>query len=819
MSRRAGVPRPPPGIRLTESPLRQGPFLIGLALVTGATLALEVLDTRLLSVVTWYSLAFLVIAMGLFGLTAGAVRVYLHVEEFSGPRLAPALSRAAFWFALAVPASYVLLLVIPLTTAPVATTIVLFLIFAAALALPFYPAGIVVAAAVTRSPFPVGRVYAVDLIGAALGAPLVALLLRSLDAGTAILGLGVLGALASIAFARAGDDRPAARRGAAALAGLLILCVANGSTRSGLVPLWCKGRTDILGIVEQESWNTHSRIQVTGEFPQPAMFWGLGAKCTVPQVLQRIIQIDGHAATPLYRTDGTFEDLRFLECDVSNAVNLLRPAGPLAVIGVGGSRDIQAALLAGHTPVVGIELNDRILEILRGPMGEPTGITHHPGVQLVHDDARSWFARSTSRFQVIQASLIDTWAATGAGAHALGENGLYTLEAWKMFLAHLEPGGIFTVTRWNTAESARMVVMAATALLESGVVEPERHLAMLTAGTVSTLLVSRDPLTPADEARLDQIADERGFLVAFRPGQPPGAGGMADVLAARSRAEIDQIALLPLVDLRPATDDRPFFFNMLRLASFWSRTPEIAEGTLEGNLLATRTLGLAFLSSLVLVLGAIVFPLYQRAEPKDRLSPALGAGIAYFFAIGVGFMLAEIALLQRLSLILGHPIYSLIVVLAGLIASAGAGSLISDRLPLFRPPWCYVYPIAIAVLLGVAAFAWPEFAGRIAPAPLGTRIAAAAAVTAMLGFFMGWAFPAGMRMVRDASEEETPWFWGMNGIGSVLASSVAILIAHEAGLRALTLVAAACYALLLPIIARLVSRPPGSGTVPQRPRD
>ena len=153
----------------------QGWFLAGLALVTSCLLALEVLDTRLLSVLTWYSLAFLVIAMGLFGLTAGAVHVYLNPERWTLERLSRSLARDSLLLAVAIPASYVALLVMPLRVEPVATTVVLFIVFAGAIALPFYPAGRVVAAALTRSPFPVGRVYAVDLGGAALGAPLVPL--------------------------------------------------------------------------------------------------------------------------------------------------------------------------------------------------------------------------------------------------------------------------------------------------------------------------------------------------------------------------------------------------------------------------------------------------------------------------------------------------------------------------------------------------------------------------------------------------------------------------------------------------------------------
>jgi predicted membrane-bound spermidine synthase len=780
-----------------HGPLRQGPFLIGLLLVTASTLALEVLDTRLLSVVTWYSLAFFVIAMGLCGLTAGAVHVYLAAEAFTAERLARSLSRAALLFGLAVPLSYGLLLIVPLRAEPVATTAFLFLFFSAALALPFYPAGIVVAAAITRSPFPIGRVYAVDLAGAALGAPLVPLVLEVVDGGTAILGCGVGACAAAVAFARAGADRVTRRNAWLGLGALGAVTLANASSDRGLVPLWTKERPEVYAHVEQDLWNSHSRVVVYKEADVPAMFWGLGSRCVAPVVRQRTLVIDGHAATPLYHTGGDLERLRFLECDVTNLANLVRPGGAAAIIGVGGSRDIQAALLAGRSPVVGIELNGRMLEVLEGPLGVPTGVPGHPDVRLVHDDARSWLSRTDQRFRLIQASLIDTWAATGAGAHALGENGLYTLEAWQAFLEHLTPDGVFTVSRWATIETPRMIALASAALLGVGAEQPREHVALVSAGLLTTLLVTRDPMTPDDEAAIRRVAEERGFTVVALPSTGSTAEGINRALAAGSVRELDAMGLQELLDFRPPTDDRPFFFNVLRLRSLWNPLPAVAAGTLEGNLLATRTLGLAFLASVVLAALAIAGPLLARARPRRRAGSHLAAGLLYFGLIGVGFLLAEIALLQRLSLVLGHPIYSLIVVLSSLVAAAGVGSFVSDRLPLDRRPAVFLYPALIALLLASAALLWPRLTAAVAAAGLAERIAFSVAVTSVLGAAMGLAFPAGMRLARRTLDEETPWLWGMNGIGSVVASSTAILIALEAGLTVLMLAAAACYAALL----------------------
>ena len=764
-------------------------------------LALEVLDTRLLSVVTWYSLAFLVIAMGLFGLTAGAVKVYLAGEQFAPEALSRELSRGCRLLALSIPVSLLFLLLIPLRAEPVATTVGLFVVFAAAIALPFYPAGIVVAAALTRSPFPIGRVYAADLLGAALGAPLVPLLLLILDGSSAILALSVLAALASVCFAHAGGDRVQLRRGAVIGAALFLFCALNAASGRGLVPLWAKGLPELRDQVELELWNSHSRVQVHKALRAPAVLWGGGSSCAVPLVLERDVVIDGHAATPIYAEP--LSSLGFLKCDVVNLAHELRPHGPAAVIGVGGSRDIQSALLTGHAPVVGIELNGRLLEILRGPFGRATGVVDHPDVTLIHDEARSFLARTDQRFSVIQASLIDTWAATGAGAHALGENGLYTLEAWRIFLDRLEPGGLFTVSRWSTVETARLTALGAGAVLARGGARPRDHIVLAASGLVSALIVGKDPLTLDDVKRVREVAKARGFQLIASPDTHSTAQRLERVLDARSLAELDKILLLPELDLRPPTDDRPFFFNVIRLRALLKPLPDVTQGAIEGNLLATRTLGLALFASLILVAIGIGLPLVSRARPAGRSSKSLWAALAYFAAIGIGFMLAEIALLQRLTLVLGHPSYSLMVVLASLIGAAGIGSLVSDRLPLTRAPYCFLFPIALVIVLGALALGWDSLAPRFAAAPTASRIGFAVAISAIAGLPLGFAFPTGLRLCRTLHADELPWLWGINGAGSVLASSLAIAIALKFGLRALTLTAAACYVLLLPAIALL----------------
>jgi hypothetical protein len=796
-----------PLVEHSSNKIQQPPFLLGVFLVTASSLALEVLYTRLLSVLTWYSLAFLVIAMGMFGLTAGAVWVYLEANSDPEKNLGNRLAHDCLRLAMAIPISYGLLLVVPLRVEPVLTTVFLFVVFAILLALPFVLVGRIVALALTRSPFPLGRVYAFDLAGAALGAPCVPWMLEHLGAGTAILSLSVVSAFAAFVFAASGKQI-AQQRHCLMVGGIMLaLCMVNNYSPRGLVPLWVKGRAEHRADVAHEAWNSHSRIQVSALQKQTASLWGPGNKCKIPTIEQHTLMIDADAATPLYHVHSNLKELEFLSCDVTNIAHFLRPNGPMAIIGVGGSRDIQSALLFHHKPIVGIEVNERMLQVLRGPLGRDTGVPRHPDVRLVHAEARSYLTRSTESFQLIQASLIDTWAATGAGAHALSENGLYTLEGWRIFLNRLQPDGIITFSRWSSVETLRLLSLASAALLDRKVAHPREHLALVKGGNVTTLLLSPSPLSAKDIKVLRAVADNKGFHVMLAPDTPVGTSPIDKILDAPSRSVLDSVSMTKDYDFRPPTDEKPFFFNVVRLGAFARSLPSQNAGTIEGNRMATAALMLSLFASLLLSLSAIVYPLYRRAKPQGRHSRQLGLALSYFALIGVGFMLAEIGLMQRLSLLLGHPNLSLIVVLSSLVGAAGVGSLLSDRLPLHRTPWTWLLPVALASLLVAISWAIPALAPRFYSSSLAIRVGLAVAINASLGFGLGMAFPMGMRIVSHHFPEESPWFWGVNGVGSVLASSLAMVIATTWGLRWLFLSSAACYLLLVPIVLMLQPKP------------
>ncbi|MBM3487223.1 MAG: hypothetical protein FJX67_11430 [Alphaproteobacteria bacterium] len=810
-------------------------FYAGVFVITAATLMLQVIQTRILSVVTWYHLAFFVISIAMFGLTAGAVWVYLRRERFGERTLSADLAYFTTLFAVAL----VVALGVQMTLTPMehlsGTSVVTWFVLAVCLATPFFFSGVVVSLALTRSPYPVGRIYGVDLVGAAVGCLGVLAVLELTDGPSAVLWTAALAMVAAILFDRARvgggvpTDLPLARvlsHRVPLLAAIAAVAFVNGLSLDTLKPVSVKG------IVEShpdhgqpifERWNSFSRIAVYNRGEKSPELWGPSSAYdpTRWRIEQRWLNIDGDAATFSYRFAGDLEKLGFLRYDVTTFAYHLPDRKRSAVIGVGSGRDILSARLFGVPDITGVEINPTFIHLLKDVprQAEFAGIDRLDGVRLVVDEARSWFARTDDRFDLIQMSLIDTWAATGAGAFSLSENGLYTVEAWGIFLDRLTPDGVYTVSRWfspdRREEMGRVFALAMAALFDRGITEPRRHMFVVTAGRIVTLVMSRAPLRPEDVAALERAAAEYRFTVQLSPSQLPADPLLRAIAETRDRAGLDRVTAGQVIDLTPATDERPFFFNMLSLRNVAQIIASDALGVVSGNLRATITLFVLFLLSVALVLATIVVPL--RPAIRDVGTRLAFGGTVYFFLIGVGFMAVEIALIQRLSVFLGHPIYALSIVLFSIIVTTGAGSLLSDRMPLDSPARIAGW----ATVLGAYVLTLPTWLPDVLlaqeSAPILVRALVCVGVVVPAGLLMGFGFPTGMRLISAVDRRPTPWFWGINGAAGVLASSLAVACSIAWGISTTLMIGGLCYLLLIP--AALAIGAPQARLATARPPD
>lgn len=795
-------------------------FYAGVFLVTACTLMFQLAETRILSVILWYHLAFFAISMAMSGLTLGAVWVYYHQERY-----AASLSYYLAYFSTAFGASMVFSLVgqllLPVTVSLSLTAFLAWLLLAVFLALPYVFSGITVSLALTQSPFPVSRVYGVDMVGAAVGCLAVVGLLSLTDGPSAVLWLGVLAMAAGGLFARSQlggvpkEPPPAAawlgRRLRLALP-LAAFGLVNSLTPYGLQPMVVKDglerRNPFKSVVEK--WNYFSRITVVPVEDNDPLLWGPSPK--LPHGLKvdrRMLRSDGFADAQMFRFSGRPEEMSFLQFDVVNLVYFLPERPRVAVVGAGGGRDVLSAWVFGRRDITGLELNPILVGLVtqHPEISRFAGLANLPGVRFLAAEARNYFIRHQEAFDLIQMSLAGDEQANAAGGFTMTENGLYTVEAWRTFLSRLTPGGVFSVSRWynpgEVDEFSRLLSLAVATLLERGVKDPREHLFAVSAGKMATLLIAASPWTAPDLAALERAVTDYDYRLLLHPQHSPASRQWESILGATSRQSLEKVSHTFLLDIRPPTDDRPFFFNHLPFHRPGAWLPLARQtkprGALVGNFMAAFTLLLILAISVLLVTLTIIVPL--RPAVREVSPRLIAGGTAYFLLIGVGFMMVEIGLFQRLGVFLGHPFHGLSLVLFSLIFTTGVGSLLSGGLPLPRPRWLVFWALLTAAYLGTLPWWLPGVLARAESAPLFWRGVLCVAVIAPAGLLMGCGFPTGMRLVMQQDPRPTPWFWGINGAAGVLAAGAAAILGLAWGVSLTLTVGALCYAALIPAAA------------------
>ena len=797
------------------------PFLTGLFLICMCVLMLQIMETRLLSVMAWYYLAFFAISMAMFGMTAGSLLVYFKSDWFPPARLFEHLSWLSVAFGIAVVLSGLsITTTVLLTEAPPLMLMLIWLKLILIIVPPYLFAGMAISLALTRSPWPVGIVYGVDLVGAATGCIVVLVLLTWLDGISALFAVGAIAAIAAACFRIAGQAVggpaplgisrwPVLRHPKLVAGALLALTAANTVMQpNGIGPILVKDalETDKPTALE---WNSYSRVRVGPDsIPARPMTWGPSPKMPSYTITQRSMNIDGSAGTALYKFDGDLSKVDFLKYDVTNLGYFVRNQGRAAVIGVGGGRDVLSAHYFGFKDVTGIELNAIFIDLLQNRFRDFNRVAQLPGTRLFVDEARSWFAGTKERFDLIEMSLIDTWAATGAGAFSLSENGLYTVQGWQHFLNALTPDGIFTVSRWynprRITETGRLLSLANAALRSRGVTDPKAHIYLASAANLATIIVGAQPLSPTELQRLHQVAEELGYTELISPDRETESPILRTILSAKADAEFSELTRQYHIDFTAPTDDRPFFFNQLVLTDLSSfRVAQAApDGVIRGNLGATKTIGIIVLLSAFLVVVTMILPAIPSVR---RASRGLGwAGSAFFLLIGLGFMFIEIGIIQRASLFLGHPVHGLAIGLFGIILSTGIGSLISERLVLGSASRLVGWTVVMSLFIVALTVWFPSLVATFEGHGLATRALVSLLAIVPAGILMGFGFPTGMRLVNAIDTSPTPWFWAVNGAAGVLAASIAVGVGIAFSINASLWIGAACYLLLAPVSVALL---------------
>lgn len=787
---------------------RRGRLTAPIFLLSMVALAYQVALMRILAIAQWHHFAYMIISVAMLGF--GASGTILALAPQAAARRAHALLPACAWAAAAsLTVCYALAQLIPFETFELLARPVHFGYLAmlyGVLALPFFLIAACLAMAFMMQPEAIARLYGANMVGSGLGA------------------LGVMGLLFFVEPSRVPFVLTVPAAGAACLlmrgrgaprAMLALLTLALVAAALWHVPIRL---SQYKGLAYARLWpdaevvaQTHSPASlitaVTStlirETPGQISAYPMSELGPIPS--QVGLYYDGGGVSVVNRFDGSFEAFAYLDYVTAALIYRLVETPRVCVIGPGGGTDVLAALAHGASHVTAVEADPRTFQLVRDELGPFSGYLYdRPDVTAVVAEGRAFLRSSETQYDVIHIGLLDSFTAAAAGALALNESYLYTVEALASYLDSLTPQGVLAITRWLKSpprDALKMFATAAAALEQAGVEEPKGHLVLIRSWNNALLLVTREPLSGPRIEAVRQFCRERQFDVCYYPGMAEEEANRYTIL---ERPVYHRFAMAVLFGDRaaalrdypfyvtPATDDRPYFFRFFKWRGAAILAPMLVRNTAPiiewGYLILWACLAQSVAGGACLIALPLVF-----GRRRDGLGGRRRWILAAFWTIGLAYMFLEIAMIQRFMLFLAYPLYAISVVLAALLVFSGLGSFFAGRFQARRAPliaWAVagITFAAVAYLRGLpwvfaACGAWDD----------ASRIGLSIVLIAPMAFCMGIPFPILLRTVADRSPSLLPWAWGVNGCASVAGASTATIIAIHAGFGVLVGLALGLY--------------------------
>lgn len=791
-----------------------GTLSFAIALISGVSLAYEILLMRLFSIIQWHHFAYMIISLALLGYGVSGVFLAL-LRDWLSNRFDRIFPSAVILFGISAPGCFWLVQLLPFNPAEIfwaPQQLLYLLIHYLLLALPFFFSATAIGLALYRYREHVSGIYAADLVGAGLGSLVIIGVLFLMSPEQALMVLALIAVVGGVPFYLTAAKRN--RWGLTASLGAAVLLLLLPADWQTLQISPYKELPQMLRI---------PGMRIIDRFSSPIAYVDIAENATTPfrhapglslnadkePPRQLAVFTDADNMTALTHYDGDEQTIAYLDQTTSALPFHLHRPDHLLILGAGTGADVLQSRLFGVKAVDAVELNGQLLHYLRSQHDDFSGrIFSDSGIRWHIGEARGFVAASKEHFDMIQISLLDAFGASSAGLYALSENYLYTVEALQDYLQHLNPQGFLAITRWvkmPPRDTLKLFATAAMALENAGYANPERQLLMIRGWQTSTLLIKNGEVTPEEIVALKKFCEERSFDIDYYPGASEAETNRYNILPESYYYRAAQALLGPerdayienyKFDIRPATDDQPYFFKYFK----WATLPEIASFCRQG--------GISLLESgyLILVAGALqallasaLFIGLPMLIWKEKIGFKLHLKLpwrllAFFFCLGLAFLFIEIAFIQKFILFLHHPVYSVAVVLSSFLISAGIGSYATRYIVQYRFGHCY--PIAgIAVIALGYLFFLKDLTAVLLHQPASVNIMVSIVLTLPLGFFMGMPFPLGLNRTIQTDPALIPWAWGINGFASVISAMLATLIAIHWGFNVLILAAVGLYIL------------------------
>ena len=809
-----------------------------LFMVSLSVLLLELTLTRLFSIILWYDYAFMVISIAFFGLGIGSLLVHILKGKLNEVNLPSRVLQATMGFAISLP---IVLLVMGQLIPSNPSFIYVFYLSSS---IPFFFAGLSVAMIYLSMPKEITRLYFIDLLGAGAAALILDPIIQVLGAESVLLSISLLvlgptlvaalflvrnseGYIKKATDKENGVSVPIENKlkiyGIMVFGSAAILLVINIDFNVfAIEPGISKGLYYQLAKPQEyqhlsTQWNSFSRIDVTKQthhnYNNEAAFQNTSSENTGRSKALASIIIDADADTPVFRWNGSFNDISWVKQYMDYLPYELLKANSTLVIGSGGGEDILIALAGGSKNVTAVEINPLIISKAK-EFGKLAGnLYDRKEVDVYIDDGRRFISSSNSKYDIITIKLVDSWAAQLAGGYALSENYLYTVEAFRQYLQHLdEDNGMLVMVRWNIELPRLMPLIVESLRQETGknAEEISRHVAIVEDRpglyfganenrTIYPVLVmlKNKPFTSSEISMINERARENNAELFVLPGvyaQPP----YDELLTVNSQFEpnkqqqglgrnIETEKINSIIELEPPTDDSPFFFAR-------EKVPE------QMILLLVTVLSVSAVLALLLI--------YYSKINNIHLSSSSISWLFILFAIfiGLGFMVIEITFIQKFLLLLGTPIMALTVILFSILASSGVGAYLSGKLFGKNPHKGMIVsiPLLVAIILIYYIFLQEIINHNIA-SEIHYRMGLTFALLSPAGVLMGFQFPSVVRMSSSFAQKDSQHLgtdnrqgdvtllWGVNVIASVIGTVLTAILSMIIGFSGSLLVGAALY--------------------------
>ncbi len=772
---------------------------LGIFLTAMSTLLLEFTLTRVLSVSLWYHFAFMIISIALLGFGISGVILFRSksLEKIPTGKL---LSILGIIYGFSVIACFILMNKIPFDPFSLMTDSMQFVylpLYYLLITIPFLFAGLIISTILTRFKSDVSRLYFADLVGAGLACVMFVIVIPALGGSGGIVVASAIGFFAAMLFGYESNKALSLVALVFFLLSFIFLIDADerlpiSVTENKIYGNYMKMNPELR---IRTDWNTFSKVDVLKDDEEAqdgyntylAIIDAGNATTTIPNV----------KAVPPPTKPADASNMAFASKD---------SVGRVYIIGSAGGGEILSGLYHGAKSITAVEINGILNEHISENLAYWTGplVKDNKKVKLITDDARSELASKRIQYDVIISAHTISSSAVSSGAMSMVENYILTKEAVEDYIRHLEWDGVLYISRPETQLPKLITTLKAARLETSRGIENSKK---------SFVVFRRPPGEfEGDKAFLGGILySKRGFsdneILALRA---EAASLSLEILYDPNlnqpgfyteliESPVDVSILKYGAKVEPATDDKPFFdqnigFGGLTLSGIKETFSmnDKAILALKDKPVAETTMIAILIQSLLAAFVFLILP-FMISKQKPVAGKGTKSFLFYFSLLGIAYIMMQIALIQKFTLFLGQPVYTLLTVVSTMLIFSGLGSWFSKKFFAGRKLRLNLIFLAITVSILLIGFMNPFLFDAMSRADIWLRVIVSAAVIAIPSFFMGMPFPIGISLIGDSERGVTALAWAVNGFFSVIGSVLAMIFAMTGGFRFVFVFAAISY--------------------------